>query len=376
LKTGRVFLLVFLGLLSISSVRAAALAQAAEAASGTAGAAALQAPPAAAVAAKSAASASESRLLTLDVVVTDKAGQPVAGLQPEDFTLVDNKHPLSVRSIQAASGTAAKPDPPVEAILLLDAINSTYATVTNERNWLATYFQQNGGHLALPTTLVVLTEKGFNVQNHPTRDGKALSAFLDENRTGLRVVGDMGGSAGNEEHEETSLKALDFLAQQAAKRPGRKLLLWMSPGWRLYSNRLWYGLGNKGGAKSLFNYIASLSTALRAARMTVYSIDPLGAAHGQWRYEAYLKGATTPGESDYADLLLPVLATQTGGQVLAGNNDLASLIGQCTQDANAYYVLTFAQPPAEHANEYHEVEVRVGKPGLTARTRTGYYAQP
>ena len=27
-------------------------------------------------------------------------------------------------------------------------------------------------------------------------------------------------------------------------------------------------------------------------------------------------------------------------------------------------------------DEYHTLEVKVDKPGLTARTRTGYYAQP
>jgi hypothetical protein len=27
-------------------------------------------------------------------------------------------------------------------------------------------------------------------------------------------------------------------------------------------------------------------------------------------------------------------------------------------------------------NEYHALEIKLGKPGLTARTRTGYYAQP
>jgi hypothetical protein len=39
-------------------------------------------------------------------------------------------------------------------------------------------------------------------------------------------------------------------------------------------------------------------------------------------------------------------------------------------------VLTFNAPPAAHANEYHGLEVAIDKPGLTARTRTGFYAQP
>jgi hypothetical protein len=34
------------------------------------------------------------------------------------------------------------------------------------------------------------------------------------------------------------------------------------------------------------------------------------------------------------------------------------------------------RPDADQANEYHALGVTVDKPGITARTCTGYYAQP
>jgi hypothetical protein len=52
------------------------------------------------------------------------------------------------------------------------------------------------------------------------------------------------------------------------------------------------------------------------------------------------------------------------------------LITSCLADAKEYYTLAFEYPPADNANEYHTLDIKVGKPGLTARTRTGYYAQP
>ena len=79
---------------------------------------------------------------------------------------------------------------------------------------------------------------------------------------------------------------------------------------------------------------------------------------------------------DMGDLYLPVLVTQTGGQNLMGSSDLASLIERCITDAKTYYVLTYNQPPAAHPDEYHSIEVKVDRPGLKARTRTGYYSQP
>jgi hypothetical protein len=45
-------------------------------------------------------------------------------------------------------------------------------------------------------------------------------------------------------------------------------------------------------------------------------------------------------------------------------------------DARAFYVLTFHTSPSDRANEYHNIEVKVDQPGVTARTRTGFYLQP
>ena len=312
--------------------------------------------------------------ITLDVVVTDKSGAPVAGLEPGEFKLLDNKQPQSLVSVRFVNGMTAEADPPVEAIVLVDAINATFLPVANERQWLANLFKENDGELALPTSLILLTDRGMRIQNHPSRDGKVLMQFLDSNTTGLRSIVRSEGREGALEREQASLDALGYLVLQAARKPGRKLLIWVIPGWQLFSNPSWDG-GPK-DEKILFNYIVSLSTALRAARMTVYSIDPAGAGRGQFYYQNYLKDVDAPKHADYGDLFLEVLATQTGGQVLFANNYIASMIDQCIADAKAYYVLTFNPPPASHPNEYHSLEVQVDKPGLRARTRTGYYAEP
>ena len=40
-----------------------------------------------------------------------------------------------------------------------------------------------------------------------------------------------------------------------------------------------------------------------------------------------------------------------------------------------FYSVSFDPPPADGPNEYHKLEVRIDKPGLSARTNTGYYDQ-
>jgi VWFA-related protein len=317
-----------------------------------------------------------SGAITLDVVVNDKSGASVADLQPGDFELLDKKQPQTLVFVQAANGMSAKTDPPAEAILVVDAVNGSLETVESERQMLERFLQKNGGKLALSTSLVVLSDQGMTVKNPPTRDGKELVDFLNANIPGLRPLSTWGWDA-DMAREQLSLKALDFLVAQASRRPGRKLLMWLSPGWRLQTSGNW--VASQKDRQMLFNKVASLSTAMRAARVTVYSLDPSGIDSEltfQQIYEAYLKGVDTPNHVDYGYLLLQVLATQTGGKALSASSDLAGLIDKCVEDARAYYVLSFNPPPSAHPSEYHSIEVQIDKRGLKARTRTGYYTWP
>ncbi|MFZ0137196.1 MAG: hypothetical protein WAK89_09065, partial [Candidatus Sulfotelmatobacter sp.] len=92
-------------------------------------------------------------------------------------------------------------------------------------------------------------------------------------------------------------------------------------------------------------------------------------------YENYLKGVISANKVDNGNLGLQVIATQSGGQVLNKSSDVAGLIAKCVADTKAYYTLFFQAADADHPDEYHDLQVKIDKPGLTARTRTGYYAQ-
>jgi hypothetical protein len=90
------------------------------------------------------------RQITLDVQVTDKSGAPVRGLQKQDFTLLDDKQPTNILSFRAVdSGAGPTADPPVEVILVVDAVNASFQAVSYERNELKKFLLQNGGKLAL-----------------------------------------------------------------------------------------------------------------------------------------------------------------------------------------------------------------------------------
>jgi VWFA-related protein len=167
------------------------------------------------------------------------------------------------------------------------------------------------------------------------------------------------------------------LAAFEANRPGRKIVIWVSPGWPLLSGPN-VELTNK-DQQGIFNTIVGLSTQLRQSAITLYSLDPLGTDESLGRenyYQGYIKGVRTKNQVMFADLALQVLAYQSGGRVINASNDLAGEMEKCVRDASAYYVLSFAAVPADGPDDYHAIEVKIAQPGIKAQTRTGYYAQP
>jgi VWFA-related protein len=316
--------------------------------------------------------------ISLDVVVTDKGGNAVPGLAEQDFTLLDDKQPRKITSFHATDATSRAADPPLQVIFVVDAVNTGIQSVTYGRLQLSKFLRQDGGRLSEPTSLVIFTDSSTLIQPTPTRDGNSLAESLDSNAPGMRDLGRAGGFWGAEERLDLSLKAINQLTGYERTQPGRKLVLWMSPGWPMLT-----GPNIELTAKEeqwLFQTIVTASRELREARITLYSIDPLGMSDaGGFRtfyYESFLKGVTSYNKVQNGNLALQVLAVQSGGRVMNSDNDVVKEIANCLKDAKAFYTLSFDSPPADHPDEYHALEVKVAKNGLKARTRTGYYAEP
>lgn len=319
---------------------------------------------------------SVDRRIALDIVVTDKSGKPISGLQAQDFTVVDDKQPQKILDFHAVD--SSKTETPVEVILLVDEVNASIQTVIFERQQIENFLAQNGGHLSEPTSLIIFTSAGPRVQPGNSRDGKVLIGLLHQNDATMRSTPRGAGVYGAEDLLRLSIKAVSTIANYEATKPGRKILVWISPGWPLLSTA---GVQvTSKNQKIIFDAVVSLSTELRRAGVTIYSIDPLGLRDaGGMRtndYRQFLKGVTAAKHADPGNLGLQVLAYQTGGRVLNSSNDITGEIDQSVTDANAYYSVSFDSLPADGPNDYHALEVKVDKPGLTARTRTGYYAQP
>jgi len=349
--------------------------------------------------------------IKLDVVVTDKAGKPVTGLQAQDFSLVDNKSSQKIVSFQAFDGANARPVPPTEVILLFDYVNQSVGDVAPERLEVQKFLREDNGHLAQPVSIFLLRDTGLQALRSPTTDGNLLADAVGKMESSFRVNGNATGANGDVEKYNESIHALSGITAYENKRPGRKLLLWIGPGWPLLDSPHFQQSNDT--LKQYFKSIVEFSASLREARVNVYSVG-IGSFHVQSArggnsgnkqtngedgstiapdslrakfveasdinspvaYLDYLKGVKQFSRARAADLSVKVLATQNGGRVLGLDNGLQSQIDTCVQDASAFYTLSFDPSHAAQPDEYHDLKVQFDKPGLTAHTSTGYYSQP
>jgi VWFA-related protein len=318
--------------------------------------------------------------IKLDVVVTDDAGQPVAGLEQKDFTLLDNKTPrpiLSFRAVDGRKGNGTLADPPIEVILLIDAANTSLQRVAYARLQVASYLRQNGGRLAQPTSVLLLFDLGLKTWLKPSIDGNLLARQLEEGATAAHKI---PLTRGYDELEllSLSLKTLGSIATTESNAPGRKMLIWIGPGWPLLDTR--YYSAPASTRQRLFNAMLDLSQELSDSRITLYSIYPIDPALNDSVeaefYRSYVRGVVSPKLTEPGNLALPVFAVHSGGRALDTVGDLPMLINSCVREAEAYYTLSFNPAIAKHVDEYHQLAIRVDRPQLKARTSSGYYAEP
>jgi hypothetical protein len=162
--------------------------------------------------------------------------------------------------------------------------------------------------------------------------------------------------------------------QKEGHQPGRKLLLWVGPGWPLLdgSNQM---LTARLKAQ-FFGQILYFSQMLRKEQITLYSVS-LGQPNlSTSLYHGFLKGVKTDKQAAPSDLNTKVIAVQSGGLVLGPDNDLSQQLDSCVLDASAYYTLSLDPPRPDTRDEYRDLQVVVDKPEVRVRTSTGYYDEP
>ncbi len=176
--------------------------------------------------------------IRLDVVVTDKSGNPVTGLKQQDFTLRDNGQPGKIVSFQAFDGVTAKPDPPVEIILVIDELNMPALQLSIAEQEAENFLRRNQGNLAQPVSIYRINSEGLSASAQPSTDGNLLADEIARRRQPhviwkTRMVSESLASGAANSDPLHTLIALGSIAIEERRRPGRKLMFWLGPGWHV-----------------------------------------------------------------------------------------------------------------------------------------------
>ena len=332
------------------------------------------------------------RPMGIDMTVNDADGRPVSGLSAADFSLYDNGQAAPIVAFremgkrEAAGGD--KQDPPTEILLVIDTINEPISSYPYIRDEVETFLKRDGGRLSQPMSIYLLNGKEADKIADRSDDGNALAATLQNADLGKRPI--RHSSSLVLPRAQQSLAALGELAVQEATKPGRKIMVWIGPGWNttgIDDDFMLDQQRNRDMAplfetrQAMYNGIVALSTGLRQARIQLYCVKPDqggGFSTIGWdRYKEHLKPVTDPKQAGTGDLSLQLIAVQSGGDAVASSSEfLSGVIAKTIAAAQADYFVTFETSPAASPNEYHSLKITANKPGLVVRTRAGYYNQP
>ena len=360
-------------------------------------------------------------LVQIDAVVTAAQGRPVTDLKADDFQILQDNKPVTISnfsyvSTRVAGGSApAKPVPPPKSkspaaaapppvtlkpsqvrrtiALVVDDLGLAFDSVARVRNALKKFVdeQMQPGDLVA----IIRTGAGMGALQQFTSDKRMLDAAIDRvkfnslGRVGVSSfapLGSQGGmSAAAEEERYTifsvgTLGAVGYVVDGLRELPGRKSVVLFSENLKLFSR--------EGMNQQIMDNMRHLIDRANRASVVIYSIDPRGlqtlsltaeddTSHMNARQLARVPLQRAREEIDSRDGLV-MLAHDTGGLFLYNTNDISGALRKAIDDGEGYYLLGYHPDPSTFDPKtgefrYHHIQVRVKRPGLTVRTRQGFY---
>jgi hypothetical protein len=145
----------------------------------------------------------------------------------------------------------------------------------------------------------------------------------------------------------SALDSLRIIGEKLAGLPGRKNLIWVTPGFPTRIQDL-----DDRSKQAVIEQLNDANVALNA-------ID--------------IRGGST-GKVDDQGVLMQMMTEPTGGKAYLMQNDIAAAIQQVDEAARTNYALGFYLPDNERDGKFHKLELRVDRAKLSLSYRQGYVA--
>jgi VWFA-related protein len=327
----------------------------------------------------------DTQLVLLNVSVVDHQGNPIRGLQPSDFHVVEDDVPQSVMiaeehkaddpsaritipPIPPGDYTNFPTAPPTDSlnILLLDAMNTglhpQMYTYQNVIKFIRTELPP-GARIAI----FRLDPGGMSIIQGFTDNQDRLEAVLKDPRAWPKPRFDLGQ---NDVRARDAMRDLSTFLQLF---PGRKNLIWFAgsfPGRSTLHE-------NNALADALLQPSAMSGQHIVANDIAIYPINP----HGLEAPAAFSAANRSIGNplagnisSSINNLEMDQVAQETGGKAFYNNNAIDKQIAESVRLGSNYYTLTYHPQPLRRGY-HHRIHIEIGNPGAQLFYRTDYIAR-
>jgi len=312
----------------------------------------------------------------LDVLVTDQRGQAVKDLKADDFVVDEDGVAQLLTSLSlidipikpaAAAAQSASVEPDVQTnrkpdgrlyVFAMDDLAPGFDLRTRHflRHFVAE--QLTGDDVA---ALVYL---GYG-QPRNTQDFTSSSRLLlravdritsSTGGVATEIVATSGGRSNLVDFSRIRAESLQALVESLAQIRGRrKVMLYFTHGLGL---DVLDAFDRAGGTRSIaFDHLHAALSAATRGNVAIYPIDP--------------KGLALDGSLEEA-IDLRALAYSTGGRAIVNTNTIPDGLARIVSENSTYYVLGYSSTNSRREGRFRKVRVRVSRPGLVVRTRSGY----
>lgn len=379
---------------------------------------------------------SETVLVQVPTVVTDKAGNHIHALKKEDFKVEENGKEQRIAVFEEVTATGARltqaANPPGTfsnlaqngdparnvAVIALDTVNTPFLDQTYGRQQLVKYLADNLNSVPV-LAMVVIGSKGVTTISGLTSDPASLLNALKKVRgelpalqgvdTDAQALANAGGAttamvpllspggdptaqieqfvlqgdavyAGYQQARaiENTMQAFLAIAWSLSGIPGRKSLIWATGGFPFYLDS---PSTVPGGYLSVL-YERAME-ALNDAQVSVYPVDVRGLVSyspaADPTIRASMSGQALATRSTNRSWLqastistLQEFAAMTGGKAYYNSNDLTSGFKQAIDDSNSYYLLGYYLDTRNTKPGWRKLAVKVQHKDVEVRARTGF----
>jgi VWFA-related protein len=380
-----------------------------------------------------------TNLVQVDVTVLDKKGRAVTDLRPEEIEILEDNRSQKITNFSyvpldntassqpnvAPVDKNAPPVPPVRLrpeqvrrtiALVVDDLSLSFESAYYARQALKKFVDQQ----MQPGDLVAIvrTAGGMGALQQFTSDKRQLYSAIERvrfNMLGRNSVNPFGpierdpfaqgesstdkaGDAAsairnanddlNEFREELfavgTLGALNYIVRGLRELPGRKSVMLISDGFKIFSSRD----NDYKRNERILESLRRLTDLANRSSVVIYAIDARGLQTlGLTAEDDVSDKSLDEIESSLSDRRndffesqsgLIYLAQQTGGFAVRNSNDLSNGIKRVLDDQQGYYLIGYRPDestfdPATGRRRFHKLKVKIKRPGLSARTRTGFF---